>query len=397
VLYGLEPEKVRIEVRGKRTNITTNFSSYKVKLDLSHAKSGTMMMPLKHELPSGVEFVSMEPSMVKVTIEAKKTTQIEANVKTKGKISEGYQIGLPIIEEGGKVNVTLPESRMELLGKVQGVIDVTGVTEPVKGKSVKLMAYDKDGNEMTDAELSPATLNVDIPITKLYKSIPLSIRQSGKLPSGYVLADMTSDVEGVAVYGPKEVLDKINSYPVTIDLDQFQSGTTKQYFVNLTPPEGSEKIEPSTVNVTIKVEPFDQKVFQDIPIHFINQNSTLTTKMISPTTDKISLTLQGATHLLKEVSIKDIKINVDLNGLGAGKHLVPIEVVLPHFVELAEGDKGKKVEVDLEAEQDTPTTSTPNDEQNTGGNQTEKVPEKVPDKVPDKDNTGENQSDQNAG
>lgn len=396
VLYGLDPEKVRIEVRGKRTNITTNFSQYKVKLDLSHAKSGTMMMPLTHELPSGVEFISMEPSMVKVTIEAKKTKEIEANVKTKGKINEGFEVGIPIIKEGGNVNVTLPESRMEQLGKVQGVIDVTGMTEAVKGKTVKLMAYDKDGNEMTDAELSPATLNIDVPITKLYKNVPLSIRQSGKLPSGYVLADMTSEVEGVAVYGPKEVLDKINSYPITIDLDQFQSGTTKQYFVNLTPPEGSEKIEPSTVNVTIKVEPFDQKVIQDIPIHFINQNSALTTKMISPTTDKLSLTLQGATDLLKGVSTKDIKINVDLNGLGAGKHVVPIEVVLPHFVELAEGDKGKKVEVDLETEQDTPTISTPNDDQNAGGNQTDKVPDKSPDKAPD--NTGENnQSDQNAG
>jgi YbbR domain-containing protein len=388
VLYGLEPEKVRIEVRGKRTNITTNFSSYKVKLDLSHAKSGTMMMPLTHELPSGVEFVSMEPSMVKVTIEAKKTQEIEANVITKGKISEGYQIGIPVIKDGGKVNVTLPESRMEQLGKVQGIFDVTGMTEPVKGKSVRLVAYDKDGNEMTDAELSPATLDVDIPIMNLYKSIPLSIRQSGKLPSGYVLADMTSDVEGVAVYGPKEVLDKLNSYSVTIDLDQFQSGTTKQYFVNLTPPEGSEKIEPSSVNVTIKVEPVDQKVIQDIPITFINPNSALTPKMISPTTEKISLTLQGATHLLDGVSAKDIKINVNLNGLGAGKHVVPIEVVLPHFVELAEGEKGKKIEVELESEQDTPTTTTPNDGQNSGGNQTDKSP----------DNTGENnQSGQNAG
>lgn len=386
VLYGLEPEKVRIEVKGKRTNITTNFSAYKVKLDLSNAKSGTKLMPLTHELPSGVEFVSMDPSMVKVTIEEKKTKEIEANIITKGKINEGFQIGTPIIKDGGKVKVTLSESRMEQLGKVQSIIDVTGMTEPIKGKSVKLVAYDKDGNEMTDAELSPASLNVDIPITNLYKSIPLTIKQTGKLPSGYVLSDVTSDVEGVAVYGSKEALDKINSYSVTIDLEQFQSGTTKQYFVNLTPPEGSEKIEPSSVNVTIKVEPVDQKVIHDIPLTFINQNSTLTPKMISPTTEKMSLTLQGATDLLAGVSAKDININVDLNGLGAGKHVVPIEVALPHFVELAEGDKDKKVELELETQQDIPTTTTPNDGQNSGGNQTEKSP----------DNTGENnQSGQN--
>lgn len=381
VLYGLEPEKVRIEVTGKRTNITSNFSDYKVKLDLTHAKSGTMMMPLTHELPAGVEFVSMEPSMVKVTIEAKKTQEVPANIITKGKIGEGYQLGSPVVSDGSKVNVTLPESRMEQFAKVQGTIDVTGLTESVKGKSIKLLAYDKEGNEMTDAEITPASIEVDVPITNLYKSVPLSIRQIGKLPNGYVLADMSSDVEGVAVYGSKEVLDKLNAYSVTINLDEFQSGTTKRYSVNLTPPEGSEKIEPSSVNVTIKVEPVDQKVIQDIPISFINQGAGLTTKMLSPVNAKLSLTLEGATHLLDQVSAKDIKINVDLNALGIGKHIVPIDVVLPHYVVLAESDKNKKVEVELIMEQDEPASTTPNGEgQDSGGNQTDKSP----------DNTGAN-------
>ena len=71
---------------------------------------------------------------------------------------------------------------------------------------------------MRNAEISPESVDVDIPFNKTYKNIPLEVRQSGQLPEGYVLAGVDTDVKGVVVYGPKEAMDKITAYPITVNL-----------------------------------------------------------------------------------------------------------------------------------------------------------------------------------
>ena len=70
-LTGIDKDRVNLEVRGKKSNISLLTDDYKVKLDLSNVKEpGTHTLPLTPSIPSGVEMVSMEPSVVTVTVEA---------------------------------------------------------------------------------------------------------------------------------------------------------------------------------------------------------------------------------------------------------------------------------------------------------------------------------------
>ncbi|MDN4070899.1 CdaR family protein [Paenibacillus vini] len=373
VLYDLEPDTVRLEVKGKRTDLTTNFSDYKVKLDLKNIGPGTITLPLTHELPPGVQLISMEPSIIKVTIEAKETKQVPVTIVTKGNPADGMQLGGPILGGNGLVDVTLPQSEIGELQKVQGTVDVTGINETVKGKSVKLTAYDKHGQEMTNAEISPDTVEVEVPINKLYKNVPLEVRKAGRLPNGYVLASVSTNVEGVAIYGSKESLEGISSYPVTVDLSQFQGTNETRYTVDLTPPEGFEKIEPSSVQVTVKIEPAGQKLIDNVPLTLINANENLTTKFVHPEDAVVSLSVSAAKEILDKLKAGDISATVDLSGLGQGTHTVPISVKLPEFVELS--DTGGPLEVQIElTEKGKPATTVPEDkpqgEQNPGNGST---------------------------
>lgn len=371
VLYDLEPDTVRLEVKGKRTDLTTNFSDYKVKLDLKNIGPGTITLPLDHELPPGVQLVSMEPSIIKVTIEAKDTKEMPVTIVTKGNPADGMQLGTPILEGAGTVKVTLPQSEIAELQKVQGTVDVTGLNESVKGKSVKLTAYDKQGQEMKNAEISPGSVDVDIPINKLYKNVPLEIRGTGQLPTGYVLAGMTANVEGVAVYGTKEALEGISSYPVTVDLSQFKGTNETRYTVGLTPPEGFEKIEPSSVQVTVKIEPAGQKVVDDIPITLINVGETFTEKFVHQADSKISLTVLGAREVLDKLTPQDIAATADLSGLEPGVHTVPVSVKLPEYVVLADSNPTLEVQIELQEKNNKPATSVPdpaNEPEETGEN-----------------------------
>ncbi|SDF00070.1 YbbR domain-containing protein [Fontibacillus panacisegetis] len=358
VLYELEPDKVRLEVKGKRTNITTNFSDYKVKLDLSNVGPGTITLPLTYEGPSGVQLISMEPSIIKVTIEAKATKEVPVTIMTTGTPKNGLELGTPVIAGKSAVQVTLPESELDDLQKVQGTMDVNGLSDSVKGKAVKLTAYDKQGNKMENAEISPNTVDVDIPLNKMYKNVPIEIRHTGQLPEGYVLTVLSTEVEGVAVYGSKEALEGINSYPITIDLSRFNGATETKFSVDLTPPEGFEKIEPSSVQVSAQIVHGGKKLIDGIPVTFTEQGQDFTAEFIQPADGTVSLTVLGADDIIGKIKPEDIKVTASLAQLAAGKHTIPVTVTLPDNVKLAEPDQSKEIVVEL-TEKANPATTLP--------------------------------------
>lgn len=359
VLMDMDPKVVSLEVKGKRPNITSVFTDYRVKLNLEDVGPGTTMVPLTVELPYGVELVSKNPSSAKVTIEAKQTKTYSASIVLKGVPDGGLQMGTPIMENDGKVSVTLPESELKRVHKVEGTLDVGGAQDSVEGKSVKLKAYDKNGREIPDAEISPSSIQVDVPMNKLYKTVPIEIKQTGKLPQGYALSEVQADVEGVAVYGTKDVLEGIDSYSVSVDLSKFKGPTATEYSLDLTPPKGSEKIEPSSVKVVVKAAPLGEKTVNDIPVTIKNQSEKTTVKILSPANGKMSLTVQGSDEVLKSIEAGDFAISVDVSGLGQGIHKITPTITLPKFVSLA-SPANLKVEIEVKTNA-KPVTSTPSD------------------------------------
>lgn len=367
VLYDLEPDNVTMEVKGKRTDLTMSFSDYRVKLDLKNIGPGTTTLPLSPEVPPGVTLISMSPSYIKVTIEAKETIEMPVTIVTKGTPAEGMQLGSPVLTGADHVNVTLPQSELQEIQKVQGTVDVTDLTESVKGKTVKLTAYDKHGQEMKNAEIEPASVEVDVPINKLYKSVPLEVNHTGSLPTGYVLSGISTDVEGVALYGPKQSLDAITSFPVTVDLGQFVGTSETNYTVNLAPPEGIDAIEPTTAQVTVKIEPAASRTIDNISVNLLNLSESLEAKFLNAADQHISLTVLGSQDQLGRLGTEDILATADLSGLVAGTHTVPIAIKLPDYIDLAEPGYNHSIQIELTEIAD-PAATVPDDSNAETGN-----------------------------
>lgn len=359
VLYSIDPEIVRIEVKGKRSNITSVFSpnSYKVKLDLTNVGPGTSILPLYPEVPSDVETVSIEPATVSVTIEEKITKSFNVNIVTKGQAAAGVELGIPVIRSGEKVQVTLPRSEMDQVDKIQGIIDVTDIDDKIQGKTVKLIAYDKKGHEMTNAEISPSSVEVDVSVTKLFKNVPIEVKQTGQLPEGYALTKIETSIEGVALYGSKSALDQISAYPVTIDLSQFKGPSEMVYKVNLTTPPGLEKIEPKFVEVTVTTSSYLQRQFENVPITIVNKPEKYTAKVITPASSKVTLTVEGSVELVNALKLDDIVLEADVKGLKTGVHKIALSPVLPSYIKLA--NENELLEVEIEITESSGTSSPP--------------------------------------
>ncbi|OAB39805.1 CdaR family protein [Paenibacillus glacialis] len=354
VLSEVDTDRVRMEVKGKRSAITSIFNDdYKVILDLSNVKEGTYTVPLSHQLPSGVELVSMEPSRVTITVEKRTNATFPVTIVTTGVQSEGYVIGKPIIEPG-TVKVTLPNSELLSVVKVQGTIELDGAKEAISEKKVKLIALDITGQEVKNAIIEPSAVSVQIPISAPFKTVALDVQYTGNLPEGLVLSSADPSVKEVKLYGSKDALAAIEAYNASVNLSQIDKAGKFTLDVNLELPAGIEKIEPNVVEVIVEVVSVGQITIDNIPIEFEGMTDGTQATIIKPLDKMVSLTLTGASSLINSLEASDIKVVARLENLKVGTHEVTLQVILPRFTSLVS-------EEPLKATIEVKDTKTPSD------------------------------------
>ncbi|WP_410512451.1 CdaR family protein [Paenibacillus sp. BR2-3] len=360
VLDSKDADSVRMEVSGKSSDIMYVFSdAYRVTLDLSDAKPGTMRIPLSYSLPNGVRLISMTPQEVNVHIELRNTKSFPVSVATKGEPAEGYQLGTPVIQPVGTAEVTLSASELSKVAKVQGTIELDGENETFKEKRMKLAAYDSAGNEIKGAVIEPSTVSVELPITLPFKSVPLDIGFTGQLPSSLVLSRVTPELESVVVYGYKDSLAAITSYEAMIDLSTIKAAGTNQVEIKLTPPAGTEKIEPDTVNVMVSASEIAERTVEGIPVILQGLGSGLEGTVTNPASGAVTLTLSGAPALLDQLDRNKISVVADVSGLIAGTHEVSLQVSLPKFIALSHSGERLVATVQLKPPATPAASATP--------------------------------------
>ncbi|GGG07481.1 CdaR family protein [Paenibacillus abyssi] len=335
----LEPSVVRIMVRGSRSDLlSASQDEYKVSVDLTDIPDGEHILPLKVELPNRIQLVELSPARVTVILEPMRTKEFDVSINTIGKPANDYKVGAPIVKPNSRAFVTLPEDLMDQVGRVGAVIDVENEENTVNEKRVKLMAYDKAGQEMPDAVVDPETVEVEVPITKPFKHLPLRIGLAGKLPNGLSLVAVRSETENVTAYGPQVELDKYDHFDnVSVNLSSIRgSGTVS---VDLKPMDGLASVNPSKIDVDIEVAPSETRTLPQIPIAVTGLSGGLDARFLTPEAGRLDIQVRGAPSLLAELVARDIQVMVDVNGLAPGEHEVPIEVQLPRFIEIGSNNE----------------------------------------------------------
>lgn len=353
-VYTVDADSVRLEVSGKNSDLNFKFSDdYKVTLDLSDVGPGDTTLPLNYTLPKGVKYELMEPSEVNVHVELRNTKTFPVTVNITGAPADGYQAAAAVIDPS-EVEVTLPASELSKVATVQGTIELDGENESFTEKRMRLTAYDESGNEISGAVIEPSTVAVQLSITLPNKTLPLDISFSGQLPGSLVLSRVTPEIDAVTVYGSKEALAGLSSYEATLDLSTVQSAGTQQVKLELKPPEGTAKIEPAEVNVTVSAAEIAERTMENIPIKLEGVASGLTAVVTDPAAKAISLTLAGAPTLLDQLDQDNISVVADVGGLAAGTHQVSLQISMPRFISMVSSSQPNTVTIDLQTPAATP-------------------------------------------
>lgn len=359
VITSQDAVSVRLEVLGKKSDLTYKFSdAYKVWIDLSNIQPGDTTLPLHYSLPSGVTLQDINPNEVNVRVELRNTKSFPVSIVTKGKPAAGYQVGAPVIDPA-EAQVTLASSELSKVSKVQGTIELDGESETIKDKKLKLYAVDSSGNEIKDAVIEPSAVNVDLPVTMPFKSLPLDISFTGQLPGALALSRVLPEQDTVTVYGTEESLAGLSSYEATLNLSAIDSAGTKELKLELPAPEGTVKIEPAVLNVSVVTSEVAEKTIDNIPIKLEGVDNGLSARITDPASKAVTLTVSGAPALLNQLDKNNISVVADVVGLKAGNHAVTLHVSLPRFIALANASQRLTATVELLAPATPEPTATP--------------------------------------
>lgn len=348
-LSAMEPTVVRIVVQGRISDLlkASSVEDYEVKVDLKDAKPGIQELPLILDLPKGIQLVEMSPRTVTVQLEEILTKPFELQVVTEGKPADGYIAGTPaVVSETNAVEVTLPKDDMSRIGLVSAEVNVDGADETVVNKKAKVIVYDTEGIEMTNAVVTPETVHVEVKVTPPFKTVPLQVRYTGSLPDGLSIVSIKPAIDQVTVYGEQKLLDEVQVYDgAVLDLSKVkQSGSIQ---VKTQPVEGIKLIEPAEVTLDVVVAPTATRTLKDTGVMINGVTAGLTALIRSPADGKIDLTISGAESVLSALRPDEINVIADVEGLGPGVHIVPLQVDVPAFVQTVIGS-GQTLTVSIE-------------------------------------------------
>lgn len=334
-IVSVSPETVNIIIRGKSQDlaqVSTKDGNSRIVADLSDARPGSNKLQLHPQgFPDRVQVVSIHPNTVDVVIEEIQRKEVPVAIDFIGEPAVGYSVGEPIINPN-RVHISAPQSMLASIDSVKAKVDVTNADSAVKGE-YPLIAYTNDGR-IVDVSIVPATVNVEVPVTVPYKTIPLQIRLQGQPPKGYSVAGYKQSVNTVTIYGPEEALNAIDVYDA-LEIDLSQVTESLDQTMPLPLPDGVEKIHPESVDIVIDIVQSVTRTIPDVQVQLSGLNDDFEMVFVGEDEGRVDVTVEGAPGQVAGLSAEQIQAVIDVSNLPPGPHEVDVKINLPVFMKLS--------------------------------------------------------------
>ena len=198
--------------------------------------------------------------------------------------------------------------------------------------NVELVAYDSKGNKLTNIEIVPGTISATVILESYSKAVPVSIETTGELIAGKAIASILVNGNSnysITIYGDQEELDKINSVPVTINVDGLGKEDVKEYNATINKPNGVRKMSAEKVKIKVQFGEEKQKTI-DVSNNItpINLSEGLTANLINTT--NVTVQVKGVESVINKINNGEdenkVDAYIDLSGLGVGEHEVEVKI-----------------------------------------------------------------------
>ena len=285
--------------------------------------------------------VSCEPSSVRVNVERYITRRVPVVLETSGGLP-GYYLDSAKTDPT-MLSVSGPQSLVSQVARAVASIDVSLLSGERRSdrNSVQIRLQDAAGNtvesdliEITNQTVLTDTVVVETELVPM-REVPLEVESlvTGEPAEGYELLEVTVSQESLLIAAADEVLDAITV--LTTDQPLSIEGATQDVTgtVRLRRPTGIENTVPYDVTVTARIgETTAQRTLRQVQVEVDGLDDSLRATL---SREKQTVQLTGPYTFINGLSQSDVRLFVDVNGLGEGTHVVPVQISIDNAPEFA--------------------------------------------------------------
>lgn len=251
------PESAQVQLRGPQSLILQTLATQNITVEtpnLNDLGIGTHEIQLYIDnLSHQIEY-RIDPLSVTVTIEERVSNSFNLSVAFNPEdVASGYQAGEPELSQT-EVLVTGSASAIANIDTVQVVVPAGEemYTDNIN-MSLPVVVTDSQG-ELMDVSVEPGEVNLFIPVERPAKTVPLTLEETGEMEEDYTynISFAEDQEQEITIYGPGEILDQIQTWPIEVDLTGIEEDTEVEI-----PVEGYNGINETdleSVSVIIEVE-----------------------------------------------------------------------------------------------------------------------------------------------
>ena len=330
VVEGL-PETVDVTLIGRQVDLylAKQLSGGKVVADLSGLGEGMYTIKLDYDCSiTSVEY-KMDPSVVNVTIYPKVSQTRTATIDVINKDSLDSKLSISNVElSTTDIVIKGADHVLKEVATVKALVDIEKLVKPEVGvmtlDSIKLVAYNSNGEVIKNIETEPSKISANITIESPSKEVPIKVIPNGELEFGKAIDSITTSKTKVTIYGDKNVLDTIEYVPVEVDISNLNEN--KAYDVIVSKPSGIKEISDTNIKVTINIANEISKEIGDVSIETINLASNYKAVAVGENSSKTTVVVKGTKNVVESIDSSMIKAQVDLSGYTEGEYEVEIKV-----------------------------------------------------------------------
>ena len=299
--------------------------------------------------------VSCEPSSVRVNVERYITRRVPVVLETSGGLP-GYYLDSAKTDPT-MLSVSGPQSLVSQVARAVASIDVSLLSGERRSdrNSVQIRLQDAAGNtvesdliEITNQTVLTDTVVVETELVPM-REVPLEVESlvTGEPAEGYELLEVTVSQESLLIAAADEVLDAITV--LTTDQPLSIEGATQDVTgtVRLRRPTGIENTVPYDVTVTARIgETTAQRTLRQVQVEVDGLDDSLRASL---SREKQTVQLTGPYTYINGLSQSDVRLFVDVNGLGEGTHVVPVQISIDNAPEFACALSSPEITVTIQA------------------------------------------------
>lgn len=276
---------------------------------------------------SRAEVVDFSPSAIRVTLEPLGSRTVPVRAQEFGGLPRGFGLGAIEVDIEEAV-VTGPDRLVQDVAVVQADVDLSDANASFEQR-VPLEARSESGALIQNVDVAPesAVVSVEVIQMEFAASFVVLPDVSGEPADGYNVTGIEVDPPFVTISGPAEAFRNIDRLEGVMT-ETVRIGDATDLVVRtvaLRLPQGASA-EPAGVTVRISISPAEGTFSFSVVPETTNVGSGLVATLEQPT---VRVVLAGTVPDLRVVDAADIVATLDLQGLHAGQHAVPLQVQAP--------------------------------------------------------------------